>query len=35
VPIEGETEADRELGQLLDSNRRLLLSEGRPLLPAS
>ena len=35
VPIEGETDADRELGQLLDSNRRLLLSEGRPLLPAS
>jgi len=35
VPIEGETDADRELGQLLDSNRSLLLSEGRPLLQAS
>jgi glycosyl transferase family 25 len=35
VPIEGETKADGELGELLDSNRRLLLSEGRPLLPAN
>jgi GR25 family glycosyltransferase involved in LPS biosynthesis len=34
VPIEGETAADRELGALLDSNRRLLLDESRPLLPA-
>ena len=32
VPIEGETHADRELAQLLESNRRLLLSEGRALL---
>jgi len=32
VPIEGETKADGELGELLDGNRRLLLSEGRPLL---
>jgi GR25 family glycosyltransferase involved in LPS biosynthesis len=35
VPISKETEADGELGELLDSNRRLLLSEGRPLLPAN
>jgi glycosyl transferase family 25 len=33
VPIAGETEADRELGHLLDTSRRLLLREARPLLP--
>jgi glycosyl transferase family 25 len=33
VPLAEETDADRELGRLLDSSRRLLLEEGRPLLP--
>jgi GR25 family glycosyltransferase involved in LPS biosynthesis len=32
VPLAEETDADRELGHLLDSSRRLLLNEGRPLL---
>jgi glycosyl transferase, family 25 len=32
VPIVEETDADRELGQLLDTSRRLLLGEARPLL---
>jgi glycosyl transferase family 25 len=32
VPIAKETDADRELGQLLDTSRRLLLREARPLL---
>jgi len=32
VPIAVETDADRELGQLLDTSRRLLLGEARPLL---
>lgn len=34
VPLDGETEADRELGAHLDRTRRLLESEHRPLLPA-
>lgn len=33
VPIEEETDADRELARLFDTNRQLLLDEGRPLLP--
>lgn len=32
VPIEQETEADRELFQLITRTRQLLLDEGRPLL---
>lgn len=32
VPLEGEAEADRVLGQEFEAYRRLLLSEGRPLL---
>lgn len=32
VPLVGESEADRELGNLLAARRRLLLDEGRPLL---
>ncbi len=32
VPLEGESDADRALGALLNANRRLLLDEGRPLL---
>jgi hypothetical protein len=31
VPLEGETEADCELGSLLSAHRALLLAEGRPL----
>lgn len=34
VPLAEGTDADRELGSLLDSRRRQLLDEGRPLLPA-
>lgn len=34
VPLDGETEANRELGAHLDACRRLLESEHRPLLPA-
>lgn len=33
VPLSHETEADRELGQLIDTSRASLLAEGRPLLP--
>ena len=32
VPLAQETDADSELGQLLDTRRRQLLDEGRPLL---
>jgi glycosyl transferase, family 25 len=34
VPLAEETDADKELGALLDLRRRQLLDEGRPLLPA-
>lgn len=33
VPLSGVDGADRELGTLLSNNRRILLDEGRPLLP--
>lgn len=33
VPLSHETDADRELGQLIDAHRHTLQSEGRPLLP--
>jgi hypothetical protein len=32
VPIAEGTEADRELGRLLETSRRLLVTEARPLL---
>lgn len=35
VPISGESEADRELAAHLESRRRLLLTEGRLLLPVA
>lgn len=34
VPLAEEDDANRELGKLFTANRKLLLSEGRPLLPA-
>lgn len=34
VPLIEESEADRELGMLLNLSRQILLAEGRPLLPA-
>ncbi|MDX2201428.1 MAG: glycosyltransferase family 25 protein [Hyphomicrobiaceae bacterium] len=34
VPLSHETEADRELGALIETSRAALLAEGRPLLPA-
>jgi GR25 family glycosyltransferase involved in LPS biosynthesis len=33
VPLAEEGTADHELGQIIKNNRRLLLEEGRPLLP--
>jgi hypothetical protein len=33
VPLTDEGTADHELGQIIKNNRRLLLEEGRPLLP--
>jgi glycosyl transferase, family 25 len=33
VPLTEEGTADHELGQIIKNNRRLLLEEGRPLLP--
>jgi GR25 family glycosyltransferase involved in LPS biosynthesis len=33
VPLHDEGTADQELGKILKNNRRLLLTEGRPLLP--
>ena len=33
VPLSDEGAADQELGQIIKNNRRLLLKEGRPLLP--
>ncbi len=33
VPLADDTVADRELGQLFEAKRRMLLEEGRPLLP--
>lgn len=33
VPIENEANADQEFGRVLDRTRRMLLAEGRPLLP--
>ncbi|RTL72562.1 MAG: glycosyltransferase family 25 protein [Hyphomicrobiales bacterium] len=33
VPLSHETDADRELGLLIDDSRAALLAEGRPLLP--
>jgi glycosyl transferase, family 25 len=33
VPLADEAAADRELGQIIDTCRRVLLDEGRPLLP--
>lgn len=35
VPLEGETDANDQLGALLNANRKLLLDEGRPLLHAN
>ena len=32
VPLADDTLADRELGQIIEASRRLLLDEGRPLL---
>ena len=32
VPLEGESDADRALGALLNASRKLLLDEGRPVL---
>jgi GR25 family glycosyltransferase involved in LPS biosynthesis len=34
VPLSHETEADRELGKIIETSRATLLAEGRPLLPA-
>lgn len=34
VPLQEETDANNELGAIFKSHRRLLLGEGRPLLPA-
>lgn len=34
VPMDGEADADRELGALLTERRQLLLDDGRPLLAA-
>jgi hypothetical protein len=33
VPLTDEGTADQELGSIINNNRRLLLEEGRPLLP--
>jgi glycosyl transferase family 25 len=33
VPLADDTAADRELGQIIETSRRVLLDEGRPLLP--
>src|SRR5262249_16645237 len=35
VPLSREKDADRELGQILGTSRRLLLEEGRPLLASA
>jgi hypothetical protein len=35
VPLADEPAADRELGEIIEGSRRLLLDEGRPLLPAA
>jgi glycosyl transferase, family 25 len=32
VPLADDSIADRELGQIIDASRRVLLAEGRPLL---
>lgn len=34
VPLTDDSTADRELGQIIETTRRVLLGEGRPLLPA-
>jgi glycosyl transferase, family 25 len=34
VPLTDEAGADRELGRIIEATRRVLISEGRPLLPA-
>jgi len=35
VPLANDSAADRELGQILEASRRMLLDEGRPLLSAT